>query len=45
MALLIKFRVMLESVLYGSQNYTLGNNLAVRLGNNLSVNGSGFMVR
>ena len=45
MSLLVKFWIVLESVLNGSQNYALRNNLAVRLGNYLSVNGSGLMVR
>ena len=45
MALLIKFRVMLESVLNGTQNDAFRDNLPVSLGNDLSVNGSWLMVR
>lgn len=45
MALLVKFRIVFETVLHGSKNNALRNNLTVSLGNYLSVNGSWFMVR
>ena len=45
MTLLVKFRIVFETVLHGSKNNALRNNLPVSLGNYLSVNGSWFMVR